>query len=430
MSARKFKNAGWAAYNSKQQQSSGLKSEAGDESYPPISSTTIPKHHTSFVKNFNIPGQSFSSVLLPSANFPTLGANKDIKKSLLLGTSSTNEVILEKCHNNVYQAYEKLKELYPWAEKGLMEDIMEVVNNDIDKASDLLKEMVSSTSLHDKKETEVMDFKYNAENFYSENNSFLADIDLTLRETQDLVRISYAHQNNIVYKNKGQTDANAALEEGHHDHSTSEMRSLHSLSNIPVEPEWEEDDVYLINRKDAMRTMRLASRHSKAASGAYLRGDHLSAQQYSTKAREDWKEAEKYNAVAAKEILRKRNCENDLWKLDLHGLHASEAVQALKEHLQKIESQVAPSTNLANTTNMVRSVSLGSLCMDKEKCDKQKASFRPRSTVLEVITGIGLHSRGQAALPSAIETFLSENRYHYDKARPGMIAVRPKFRRV
>lgn len=132
---------------------------------------------------------------------------------------------------------------------------------------------------------------------------------------------------------------------------------------------------------------RLASRHSKAASDAYLRGDHLSAQRYSSKAREEWKEAEKYNAMAAKEILRKRNCQNDLWKLDLHGLHASEAVQALKEHLQKIESQVAPSTNLVKTTNMVRSVSLDSLG-DKEKCDKQRASFRPRSTVLEVITGM------------------------------------------
>ncbi|KAL8096506.1 uncharacterized protein LOC141693232 [Apium graveolens] len=429
MSARKFKNAGWAAYNSKQQQPSGLKSEAGDESYPPISSSTIPKHHTGFVKNVNNPGQSFSSVLLPSANFPTLGANKDIKKSLLLGTSSTNEVISEKCHNNVYQACEKLKELYPWAEKGLMDDIMEAVNSDIDKASALLKEMVSSTGLHEKKETEVMDFKYNTENFYSENNTFLADIDLTLRETQDLVRISYARQNDFVYKKKGLTDVNAALEEGHPEHSTNEMGSLHSLSNIPVEPEWEEDDVYLISRKDAIKTMRLASRHSKAASDAYLRGDHLSAQQYSSKAREEWKEAEKYNAMAAKEILRKRNCENDLWKLDLHGLHASEAVQALKEHLQKIESQVVPSTNLVRTTNMVRSVSLDSLG-DKEKCNKQKASFRPRSTVLEVITGIGIHSRGQAALPSAIETFLSENRYHYDKARPGMIAVRPKFRRA
>lgn len=255
MSARKFKNAGWAAYNSKQQQPSGLKSEAGDESYPPISSTTIPKHHAGFVKFFNIPGQSFSSVLLPSANFPTLETNKDIKKSLLLGTSRTNEVILEKCHNNVNQAYEKLKELYPWAEKGVIEDIMEAVNNDIDKASELLKEMVSSMSLLDKKETEVMDFKYNAENFYSENNTFLADIDLTLRETQDLVRTSYAHQKGIVYKNKELMDVSAALE-GYPDHSTSEMCSLHSLSSIPVEPEWEEDDVYLIKRKDAMKTMR------------------------------------------------------------------------------------------------------------------------------------------------------------------------------
>ncbi|KAL1814125.1 hypothetical protein ACET3Z_024190 [Daucus carota] len=427
MSARKFKNAGWAAYNSKQQQATGLRSKACEEPFPPISSTTIPKNHTGLVKNNHNVAQSFSSVLLPSANFPTLGANKDIEKSLPRG-SCTNEVILKKCQDNGNGVYEKLKKLHPWAEKSLIEDIMEAVNNDIDRASDLLKEMVSSTSLLEKKETEVTDFRYNAENFYSENNTFLTDIDLTLRETQDLVGISYGHQDDIVSRNKELTADTSAFGKGHPDHSTSELQSLRSLTNIPVEPEWEEDDVYLVNRKDAMRMMRLASRHSKAASDAYLRGDHLSAQQYSMRAREEWKEAEKYNAVAAKEILRKRNCENDLWKLDLHGLHASEAVQALEEHLHKIESQFAPFTNPVNTTNMVRSASLDSL--GKEKFDKQKASFRPRSTVLEVITGIGLHSRGQAALPSAIETFLSENKYHYDKARPGMIAVRPKYRRM
>lgn len=120
MSARKFKNAGWAAYNTKQQ-ATGLKSEAGDEPYPPISSTTIPKHYTNFVKNYDLPTQSFSSVLQPSANFPTLGANKDIKKSLLISTSCINEVISEKCHNSAYQAYEKLKELHPWAEKNLID---------------------------------------------------------------------------------------------------------------------------------------------------------------------------------------------------------------------------------------------------------------------------------------------------------------------
>ncbi|KAK4353490.1 hypothetical protein RND71_029008 [Anisodus tanguticus] len=85
---------------------------------------------------------------------------------------------------------------------------------------------------------------------------------------------------------------------------------------------------------------RSAARHSKAASEAYLRGDHLSAQYFSLKAQEEWVSTNRLNAQAAKEILTARNYKNDQWTLDLHGLHATEAVQALKEHLQKIESQM------------------------------------------------------------------------------------------
>lgn len=74
---------------------------------------------------------------------------------------------------------------------------------------------------------------------------------------------------------------------------------------------------------------RLASQHSRAATNAFLRGDHFSAKQHSLKAQEGWLAAERMNSKAAKEILRVRNNNNDPWKLDLHGPHASEAVQAL-----------------------------------------------------------------------------------------------------
>ncbi|KAL4344813.1 hypothetical protein AHAS_Ahas11G0215900 [Arachis hypogaea] len=46
---------------------------------------------------------------------------------------------------------------------------------------------------------------------------------------------------------------------------------LSFLNSILIEPEWEEDDVYLSHRKDALKTMRLASRHSRAAADAFLR---------------------------------------------------------------------------------------------------------------------------------------------------------------
>lgn len=110
---------------------------------------------------------------------------------------------------------------------------------------------------------------------------------------------------------------------------------------------------------------RAASNHSRAASNAFRHGDHISAHQLSQQAREEWAEAEKLNAKAAKEILMLKNANNDMSKLDLHGLHALEAVHALEERLSKIES-----TDKLN---------MGSACKD--------ATTRPRQNILHVITG-------------------------------------------
>ncbi|MCI20244.1 smr protein/MutS2 C-terminal, partial [Trifolium medium] len=42
--------------------------------------------------------------------------------------------------------------------------------------------------------------------------------------------------------------------------------------------------------------------------------------------------------------------------------------------------------------------------------------------------GVGNHSRGQAALPTAVRSYLNENRYRFEETRPGVITVWPKFR--
>ncbi|CAK9146435.1 unnamed protein product [Ilex paraguariensis] len=104
----------------------------------------------------------------------------------------------------------------------------------------------------------------------------------------------------------------------------------------------------------------------------------------------DIKKVMQLHAKAAKEILIV-----NMWKLDLHGLHAMEAVQALEAHLKMIESQVS-------------------------------TSARQRRRSLLVITGRGNHSRGQPVLPTVIRNFLSENGYDYDDSGPGAITVRPK----
>lgn len=108
--------------------------------------------------------------------------------------------------------------------------------------------------------------------------------------------------------------------------------------------------------------------------------------------------AESLNKKAAKEILRIKNSKNDLWKLDLHGLHASEAIQALHEHLQQIETKELANRSVSpNRVKMekmiIRSSSHESFsCTDRKKLDQQKASSTQRSASLEIITGIMFHS--------------------------------------
>lgn len=177
---------------------------------------------------------------------------------------------------------------------------------------------------------------------------------------------------------------------------------------------------------------RSASQHSRAATNAFLRGDHFSAQQHSQNAREEWLAAQRLNAKAAREILSIRNSDNDLWKLDLHGLHAAEAVQALHEHLRRLETRVSGgcsvSLNGVKANNgIVRSSSVGTIS-SMDKLGKSQTSSRQVPASLEVITGVGNHSRGQASLPTAVRGFLIENGYRFDETRPGLITVRPKFR--
>ncbi|XP_059624518.1 uncharacterized protein LOC132267371 [Cornus florida] len=433
MSMRRTKSPGWAAFDLKQRQKKVFVPEGEADSYPPMSSAIAPLQTCqNLVKNNDPSAKSFSSVLLPSANFPSL-VNKDFGKPLSNSNSNEKHCNAVSEEYSVILACKKLREIHCWADRSLIEDIMKAVDNDIDKASTLLKEMVSSGSSEGNNRT-VSGLKSNSKDFLCDNN-LLRDKGVSLGESTSLAELSHVLEDCFNDKNKEPIHGHTSRVEKLSDDIECMKLTLQQLSSIPVEPDWEEDDIYLIHRKDALRMMRSASHHSRAATDAYLRGDHFSAQQSSIKARKEWLAAEKLNAKAAKEIISIRNCNNDTWKLDLHGLHAVEAVQALQEHLQKIESQVLLNRSVSpSRTNekagFVCSASLESLgCMDMEKLDTQQASSRQRPTSLHVITGIGNHSRGQAALPAAIRNFLDENGYRYHEARPGVITVRPKFRR-
>ncbi|XP_057999034.1 uncharacterized protein LOC110667134 [Hevea brasiliensis] len=307
-------------------------------------------------------------------DFPPITKNGNCNKLTQVSDSGLVRVLEEKDLNFVFN---RLKELHSWADESLIEDIMASVNNDIDKATTLLEEMISTGNSTEKGEAKDLS---NCDDFRcAEGGKEIALLGQTSNLAEDIADLS---------------------------------------STLEGTSKGEEQDVYLSHRRNALRMMRSAARHSRAATNAFLRGDHFSAQQHSSKAHKEWSDAARLNAKAAKEILSIRNNENNPWMLDLHGLHAAEAVKALQEHLNKIE------TLLKN-----QAVSHGPfISIDVENLDKQQTGFRQRIASLQVITGVGNHSRGQAVLPTAVRSFLSENRYDFDEARLGVISVRPKFR--
>ncbi|XP_050378311.1 uncharacterized protein LOC126795529 [Argentina anserina] len=419
MSQQQAKSCGWAAFDQKQRQKRGLEPKIDRDPFPPIAPTIRSVHSCeNLLRNNEVRSKPFSSVLLPSVDVASLAENGDDKRSLLVGNSSRKHASMEDQRFSI----KKIKDLYSWADDSLVEDIMASVDNDITKASNLLKTMVSPTSSVEIRKINIsssssdvsLSGKTMDRSFSSECAADIAELNAAIEKGLKM--------NNIEHGPRVSNDA------GNVNQTTG------SLKSVPIEPEWEEDDVYLRIRKDALRMMRSASHHSKAATNAFARGDHYSAQQYSIKAKEEWLAAERLNNRAAKEILSIRNNKNDIWKLDLHGLHASEAICTLQEQLKKIEHNIlsnhSASPNRVNIEGNIRRSSVESLsCMDTENLDKLQTSSRQRpATSLQVITGVGNHSRGQAALPIAVRSFLSENGYRFEELRPGVITVRPKFR--
>ncbi|KAL4038549.1 hypothetical protein IC575_002171 [Cucumis melo] len=430
------KSPGWEEFNL-QQHNRGLQGEKDPEAFPPMLT-----NHPSLPPYENLHGvygrlgRSFASEPLPSADSLTSPGNYGAKNTIPddSGIQSGKKVVEE---NTDVLAFWKLKEIHSWADFSLIVDIMDAVNNNFDEASTLLKTMVSSDNFEINNEISTLglhsanDLLCNGDNDVSISSERTINgpiLSPTLKAAQGM------HQND----NTGGEDCtklfvNDYFERNFFPNAGNSKIALGCSKSVPIEPEWEEDDIYLSHRKDAIAMMRSASQHSRAATNAYRRKDHASAKYHSSRAQEQWLAAKMLNDKAANEILQTRNSKNGLWKLDLHGLHAAEAVQALQDHLLKIETQNASNRSLspkkAERKGFQRASSLEYLsCMDA-KLDKESPSSRHRPTSLEVITGIGKHSKGEAALPKAVTSFLTENGYRFEQTRPGTISVRPKFRR-
>ncbi|PIA47091.1 hypothetical protein AQUCO_01400057v1 [Aquilegia coerulea] len=413
--AKQSRSPGWTAFDLKQRgKQAGLEHEYDSDPYPPIHSTvtSMPLMNNSDISK--APSlKSFSSVVQPSLVFPDLARDGNFSRRRTIVGNSSSKSGNRAENENKTTPLEKLKELQPWADAGLIEDILNAVNNNFAQAFGLLKSMVMSDCSEETKTKDNVEPKTPFQNSSTENKTVQGDKGVQL---DDVTYIAELNLNGCdLDKKTNMTDEGVHLQTKLSDSNTGVQPNFQHIIAAPVEPEWEEDDIYLSHRKDAIRAIRSASQHSRAASNAFMRGDRVSAQKLSLKAREEWMAAEKLNAKAAEEILSIRNNGNDIWKLDLHGLHASEAVCALQNHLWKIETQLP--LNCSESPNRI--------VKPKAGLKEQEISWQ-RPTVLQVVTGTGNHSRGQASLPMSVRSFLIE--YRFDEPRPGVIDVRPKFR--
>ncbi|RVX21178.1 hypothetical protein CK203_002319 [Vitis vinifera] len=228
MSSASGKSPGWAAFDLKQRQKQGLEPELDKEPYPPIPS-------------------SFTS-LRPCRNSASNGCSGRSFSSLLTKVAEVSNLVI---------AFNKLKELYSWADNSLIEDIMAAVDNDIDKASTLLGAMVSTGSFEENKETSIVELNSTSGNPY-ENCKLQADNGVFLGNGTVLSELSSTIGDLLIDNNKGLTDECGSSGKNLFDDAADMTLILGRMKSIPIEPEWEEDDVYLSHRKDAIRFMRHA----------------------------------------------------------------------------------------------------------------------------------------------------------------------------
>lgn len=271
MSRVKGQSSGWTAFDLKQKQKQGLESEVDRDPFPALSSTSNSSLRSSdkLLKYNHVPEKSFSSVLLPCKNFPALKESGN-SKSTMLGCDSGGKYCSTIPVKDIDLAIKKLKEQHCWAESSLIEDILAAVGNDVNNASTVLETMACSVNFEELKLDSTTNFEEqktgSAVNFDEQNELIIpgpttsdnipccekTDKGLSLGNVMDLSLFSSTHSG---HQNKNLEDGSASLVQHFSDNGN--MRcNIGLLKFVPVEPEWEEDDVYISHRMNAMRVMR------------------------------------------------------------------------------------------------------------------------------------------------------------------------------
>lgn len=223
MQRPKIQNSGWAAFGRKHQGKEGTLPTGTVDPFPSISDLSSSFATKSLMTNKFPPLKSFSSVVHPPLDVPPLGT------SCMIGTVNNNPCrkhvdCQATTETNRGSAIKLLKDVHTLADQQLIEGVLSAVDYDVDQASVLLKAMVSP------------DTKIKEASLANPSSSITMD---RCGENNKTVQQGTSLENKI---------------------SGSAHKALIStkLLSVPAEPEWEEDDVYLSHRKDAIKKIRYA----------------------------------------------------------------------------------------------------------------------------------------------------------------------------
>ncbi|EFJ44740.1 hypothetical protein VOLCADRAFT_95112 [Volvox carteri f. nagariensis] len=151
-------------------------------------------------------------------------------------------------------------------------------------------------------------------------------------------------------------------------------------------------DAYFRHRHAALKLDYAWRKKMNKASAAFAAGARALGQRLVSEAQELRRQAAAAHREAAEQIVAEMNQGRQLseWELDLHGLHAAEAVEQL---MPTATVRQAPVVDTAAAT----------------------AKLLAARRVLRVIVGKGLHSsRGEASLPRVVESYLIDKGYRYE----------------
>ncbi|KAL6583459.1 hypothetical protein OROMI_005537 [Orobanche minor] len=230
--------SGWAAFDLKQRQKhQTLEPSNHSEAYPLLSvPTTAPR--TSFNQNETLLEKPFSSVVAASVNFPSLvdtsTTDRNLRRRVPVSSSCLGTAQNMETRDVSIATYQKLKYLHPCADESLIQDVLSGVDNNVGDALSLLEAMgfPVNKDIRSKK----------VESSGNDTASF------------DIQGGSIIEKTNISFTN----DYHFSKEPKDDLHLT-QFLSVSKYLPIEPEPEWEDDDIYLIHRKDAIRMIRSGS---------------------------------------------------------------------------------------------------------------------------------------------------------------------------